>query len=177
MNQPTKRTLFFSRSFILLAFLALSCSISAMAASRDFYQIQVYRLSGKAQEEKLDNYLRNDYLPALHRAGIQRVGVFKPIESDKNYGKCVYIWIPFKSLGHFEKTNKALEKDSEYQTRGINFLGSPFDQPPFIRKESTLLKAFKDAPKFFIPIYSTAPSERIYELRSYEGATENLFRK
>jgi hypothetical protein len=39
------------------------------------------------------------------------------------------------------------------------------------------LKAFPDAPNFFIPNHQTAPSERIYELRSYEGPTENLFRQ
>ena len=177
MNQPTSRTGFFSRSFILMAFFALSFSLSTVAASRDYYQIQVYRLTGKAQEEKVDNYLKNAYLPALHRAGIQKVGVFKPIESDTTSGKRVYIWIPFKSLDHFAKIQDVLENDKVFQTTGIDFLGAPFDQKPFIRKESILLKAFEDAPNFFIPSYSTAPSERIFELRSYEGPTDNLYRQ
>jgi len=174
MNQLTKR---FALSFILIPFFILAFSASILAASRDYYQIQVFRLTGKAQEEKVDNFLKNAYLPALHRAGIQKVGVFKPIESDTTSGKRVYIWIPFTSLEHFSKIQDILANDQVYQTKGIDFLGAPFDQRPFIRKESILLKAFPDAPNYFIPKHQTAPSERIYELRSYEGPTENLFRQ
>ena len=176
MNQLMSNIKSFSHSFIMMAFIVLF-SVSAMAASRDYYQIQVFRLTGKAQQEKLDNYLKNAYLPALHRAGIQKVGVFKPIESDTTSSKRLYVWMSFKSLDHFAKIQDVLANDKEFQTKGIDFLGAPFDQKPFIRKESILLKAFPDAPKFFIPSYSTAPSERIYELRSYEGPTDNLFRQ
>ena len=172
MNQLTN----LSRSFIMMAFIALF-SVSAMAASRDYYQIQVFRLTGKVQEEKLDNYLKDAYLPAVHRAGIQKVGVFKPIESDTTSGKRVYVWMSFKSLDQFSKIQDLLAKDIAFQTKGIDFLGAPFDQKPYIRKESILLKAFPDAPNFVIPSYSTKPSERIYELRSYEGPTDNLFRQ
>ena len=167
MNQLIKRL---TLSFILITFF-----VSAFAASRDYYQIQIFKLTGKAQEEKVDNFLKNAYLPALHRAGIQKVGVFKPIESDTTSGKRVYIWIPFASPDHFAKIQDVLAKDQEYQTKGIDFLGAPFDQKQFIRKESILLKAFPDAPNYFIPNHKTNPSERIYELRSYESPTENLF--
>ena len=173
MNQLTN----LSRSFILMAFFALTFSFSALAATRDYYQIQVFRLTGKAQEEKMDNYLKNAYLPALHRAGIHKVGVFKPIESDTTSGKRVYIWMSFTSLDQFAKVQDVIQKDKVFQTKGIDFLGAPFDQKPYIRKESILLKAFQEAPNFVIPNYSTAPSERIYELRSYEGPTDNLFRQ
>lgn len=177
MNKLNQLTRNYTRQFILISFFALAFSVSGIAASRDYYQIQVFRLNGKAQEVKVDNFLKNAYLPALHRAGIKKIGVFKPIEKDTTNGKRVYVWIPFKSLKGFAKIQGVLAKDQEYQTKGIDFLGAPFDNAPFIRKESILLKAFPDAPKHFIPSYKTAPSERIYELRSYEAATENLFRQ
>jgi hypothetical protein len=177
MNQIRRNIQNFGLLFVLMTFMALSFSFSAEAVSRDFYQIQVYRLTGKAQEAKLDNYLKEAYLPALHRAGITKVGVFKPIEKDTTSGKVVYIWMAFKSLDHFAKTQDVIEKDKVYQTKGIDFLGAPFDQKPYIRKESILLKAFPEAPNFVIPTYSTKPSERIYELRSYEGPTDYLFRQ
>ena len=174
MNQLTRR---FTRSCILITFFVMAFSASIVAASPDYYQIQVFRLTGKAQEEKVDNFLKSAYLPALHRAGIKKVGVFKPIESDTTSGKRVYIWIPFTSPDHFAKIQDALANDQEYQAKGIDFLGAPFNQRPFARKESILLKAFPEAPNFFIPNHKTAPSDRIYELRSYEGPTENLFRQ
>jgi hypothetical protein len=177
MNQLSRLTKNYINHFVLTILLAMVFSVTGFAASRDYYQIQVFRLTGKIQEEKVDNFLKNAYLPALHRAGIQNVGVFKPIEKDTTSGKRVYIWIPFKSLDHFAKIQDVLAKDQVYQSKGIDFLGAPFDNVPFIRKESILLKSFPDAPNFFIPKFNTSPSERIYELRSYEGPTENLFRK
>ncbi len=163
------------RQFCLVFFFLVSISISA--SSHDYYQIQVFQLDGKVQEEKTELFLKNAYLPALHRAGIENIGVFKPIESDPSYGKQIFVWVTFSSLDHFAKTQEILEIDKEYQSKGIDFLGAPHNDVPFIRKESILLKAFADAPKCFIPVFETPHSERIYELRSYEGPTENLFRK
>ena len=71
----------------------------------------------------------------------------------------------------------SLKKDAEYQTVGADFLKASFDNAPFLRKESIILKAFSDAPPYFIPKFETQPSQRIYELRSYESPTENLFRQ
>lgn len=147
------------------------------AASRDYYQIQVYKLSGKVQQDKVESFLKEAYLPALHRAGIKKIGVFKPIESDTTNTKRLFVWIPFVSLEQFAKIQDILAADKEYQTKGIAVLGAPFNEPAFLRKESILLKAFPDAPNFVIPTFKTAPAERIYELRSYEGPTENLFRQ
>ena len=175
MNQLTKR---FALASMLIAFFIISFCFSTMGVSRDYYQVQVYKLTGKVQEEKMDNFLKTAYLPALHRAGIQKVGrILNPSRATTTSGKRVYIWIPFTSLEHFDKIQDVLAADREYQTKGMDVLGAPFDQRPFVRKESILLKAFPDAPNYFIPNHKTAPSERIYELRSYEGPTENLFRQ
>jgi len=145
------------------------------AKGRDFYQIQVYHLSGKDQEQSVDNFLNLSYIPALHRAGIKVVGVFKPIASDTTSGKQIIVWVPLTSLGQLDKVQQRLANDALYQTSGVDFLKAPFDQVPFKRKESILLKAFPGSPKFQIPKFTTNPSERIYELRSYEGPTEYLF--
>lgn len=167
----------FALSFILMMIMSFSLAFSAMAASPDFYQLQVYRLKDKAQEEKIDQYLKNAYLPALHRAGIKEIGVFKPIESDAACGKVIYIWMPFKSLDQFAKMQDAIEKDKTYLADGKDFLNAAFDQKPFERKESILLKAFSEAASYKIPHFPTPPSQRIYELRSYEGPTDFLFRQ
>jgi len=178
MNHLTQPLRLINRYFILIALFSIVLSTSTVAAAPpDFYQIQVFRLNGKAQETKVDHFLKNAYLPALHRSGIKSVGVFKPIESDTTSGKRIYVWIPFKSLDQFAKIQSDLINDKEYQNNGKEFLGAPYNEVPFLRKESILLKAFPDAPEFFIPKHQTPPSERIYELRSYEGPTENLFRK
>ena len=160
---------------VLLIILIFALNQISDAKGLDFYQIQVYRLSGKAQEQSVDNYLKSSYLPALHRAGIKTVGVFKPIASDTTSGKQIIIWIPLTSLGELDKLQKCLAKDATYQTAGADFIKAPFDLVPFQRKESVVLKAFPDAPAYILPEFNTNRSERIYELRSYEGPTDFLF--
>ena len=158
--------------FLFLALLQITT-----AKGRDFYQIQVYHLTGKTQEQTLENYIKTSYLPALHRAGIKTVGVFKPVASDTASGKQIVIWLPLNSLDQLDKLQQLLAKDETFQTSGSDFLKAPFDQVPFQRKESILLKSFPDAPKYIVPKFTTNPTDRIYELRSYEGPTEYLFRQ
>lgn len=158
--------------FLMIAFIQF-----VSAGSRDYYQIQVYRINGKAQEDRIDNYLKMAYLPALHRAGIKTAGVFKPIASEATAGQQIIVWLPLASLGQLDKLQTALAKDAAYQTAGADVLNAPFDNVPFQRKESILLKAFSEAPNYILPKHATQPSRKIYELRSYEGPTENLFRK
>ena len=177
MYQKNRLSKISTLPLMFLFIFVLIFSISGMAKPRDYYQLQVYKLTGKAQEEKVDNFLKNAYLPALHRAGIKTVGVFKPVESDTTSGKRVFVWMPFTSLEQFAKTLEKLDKDSEYQKIGADFLGAAFDQAPFIRKESTLLLAFPLSPTFTVPSFPTPKADRIYELRSYESATENLHKQ
>jgi len=165
------------KQFLILAVLLFATTQFASAAGRDFYQIQVYRLNNKAQETRTDNFLKMAYLPALHRAGIKSVGVFKPIPSDTISGNQIIVWLPLTSLEQLDKLQSTLRADGAYQRDGADFLNSAFDNVPFQRKESILLKAFPEAPAFVIPRHKTKPADRIYELRSYEGPAENLFRQ
>jgi hypothetical protein len=165
------------KQLFLTVALVIGLTQLVTAAGRDFYQIQTYRVSGKAQEERVDNFLKSAYLPALHRAGIKTVGVFKPLPTDTVFKNRIIVLLPLTSPDQLDKLNSSLLKDAVYQTDGADFLAAPFDNVPFLRKESILLKAFSEAPEIFIPKFQTKPSERIYELRSYEGPTQNLFLK
>lgn len=165
------------KQLVICTFFVFALSQFVSAASRDFYQIQTYRLKNKAQEELVDNYLKNAYLPALHRAGIKHVGVFKPIKPDTTAGLQIIVWVPLSSADQLDKLADKLSKDDVYQQGGAAVLNAPYDKVAYQRRESILLKAFPDAPAYFIPGHKTKPSERVYELRSYEGPTENLFRQ
>lgn len=169
-----KRTV---KQLAIAVFLMIAFTQFVSAASPDYYQIQVYRINGKAQEDRIDNYLKMAYLPALHRAGVKTAGVFKPIASDPAAGQQIIVWLPLTSLGQLDKLQTALAKDATYQTAGADVLKAPFDNVPFQRKESILLKAFSEAPNYILPKHPTQPSQKIYELRSYEGPTEYLFRQ
>lgn len=155
----------------LLLFLSVSLS-SFAAPKQQYYEVKLYRISGAAQEAMMDAYLKDAYLPALHRAGIKNVGVFKPVEADTAFGKMVYVFIPYKTMDQYAQLADKLGKDPVYTEAGKAFLDAPFNNPPFVRYESILAIAFTHMPEFRAPSFTTPKSERIYEYRSYESATE-----
>lgn len=154
---------------------AFSAANHAKAPSRApapyYYQILVYRLQTPEQERALDAYLESAYVPALHRAGIPQVGVFKPVPGD-TLGLRMYVFIPFRSLEEFSGLSRKLAEDQAYQDAGKSFLEAPYNQLPYVRIESILLKAFDDMPKPAVPDLVTLKGDRVYELRSYESPTE-----
>jgi len=159
-------------SLLIMFLFAVSFrTFGAPPEKQQYFEFKIYRIT-PAQEARVDAYLKDAYLPALHRAGIPKVGVFKPVEKDTAYGKLVYVFIPFNSVDqHLELAGKLLE-DKVYTQAGKDFVDAPYNDPPYQRHESILLKAFAFMPQFKAPDYTNAPSERIYELRSYESATE-----
>lgn len=173
--KTSKKSIPGSSSFMLLIlFFTISLSVSA----RDYYQIKVYNLKDKSQEMMVDNYLKDAYLPALHKAGIKTVGVFKPVAEDTlNFGKKIFVLIPLKEISQIEKIEESLAKDKDYQKAGAVYINAPFDNPPYERMESILLKAFTTQPDYFVPKYKTPKNEQIFELRSYQSATEKIHRK
>jgi hypothetical protein len=57
---------------VLLAFSLVLCTETSHAQkSREFYQITVYHFNTADQEKAIDSYLKNAYMPALHRRGIK----------------------------------------------------------------------------------------------------------
>lgn len=161
--------------FILVTLMATTLTAGSQPAKQDYYNIKVYNISSKAQEAKVDAYLKDVYIPAMHRAGITQVGVFKPIEQDtvsKLFGKVIFVFMPLRSIDQYLQLPVVLNNDKVYVAASRSFVEAPFDNPPYARLENILLKAFTNMPKFRAPSYTTKPAERIYELRSYESPTE-----
>jgi hypothetical protein len=160
---------------ILLGILIPTAQLVAneLAPSKDFYQIKIYHLKNMEQEKTVDDFLKLAYLPALHRAGITKVGVFKPVQTnDPQAEKLIYVFIPFRSYQHFSSLENALEKDNKLKEDGKAYLDALHKAAPYERMESILLNAFEGHRNFKMPDLSSDKSERIYELRSYEGPTE-----
>ncbi|WP_338868020.1 NIPSNAP family protein [Spirosoma sp. SC4-14] len=160
----------------LLCFVQVSFLLaSAPTASREFYELKVYHLKSDAQEATVDNFLEKAYLPALHRAGIAKVGVFKP-RSDANSTteKLIYVFIPFRSSDDFFKLEQKLASDKTYQNDGKEYLDAVYTNPPFERIETILLNAFEKAPHYTLPELTSPKKDRVYELRSYESHTEKI---
>lgn len=150
--------------------------IFAIAAKRDFYKIKIYHLKSQSQEMKVDDFLQNAYLPALHRAGIRDVGVFKPVVNAAQSSSeiLIYVFIPFSSKEGFFELDSRLQKDNKYLEDGKVYINAPYNDKPYERIETILLNAFEKNPRYALPKLNSAKKERIYELRSYEGHSEKI---
>jgi len=137
-----------------------------------YYELRIYRLKDPGKGAVIDKYMKDAFIPAVHRAGIPTVGVFKPIEKDTAFGKMVYVFIPYKTIDEYLKVVTVLESDPVHQQAGKEFLDAPYNDPPFTSYESILMKAFAFMPQFRTPSFTTPRNERIYELRSYASWTE-----
>ena len=156
----------------LLLFLSMN---RAEASVKTYYQLTVYHYATSDQEQVLDTYLQEALLPALHRQQIKQVGVFKAISNDTSTMKKLYVLISFNSLEAVTAVPSKLKNDKEYQTKGDAYINAAYDAAPYTRMETILLQAFSLAPAMELPQLKSPKKERVYELRSYESATEKIF--
>jgi len=171
-----KQIAWLTRSFLsaFALILVLSWSQSAKPA-REFYQLTVYHFATAVQEKILNSYLENAFVPALHRAGINKVGVMKALANDTTADKLFYVLFPVKSMDMVTKLPAKLNADKDYQAAGAEYINVEYTNPPYSRMETILLWAFPLAPKMQTPDLKSAKKDRVYELRSYESATEKIF--
>lgn len=171
--------------FTILLFALASCGDSStapaeaespQASARQFYQLKTYLLDTDAQVQTVDTYLKNAFLPALQKQGIGPVGVFKlrpPADSVKK----IYVLIPLTAMDQLLDIDEALASDAAYQAAGSEYINASYEQPPYQRITSVLMRAFVDMPEMAVPAIEGPRPDRIYELRSYESATEAYYWK
>jgi len=144
-------------------------------SQRDYFHLKIFSFENAEQEAMLETYFQDALLPALHRSGIKNVGVFKPIEGLNERKNFMMVLLPFQSLEQFEQLPGLLSQDTEYQQSAQAYIDAPHDNPPYTRIESMILRSFSATPVMVLPELTTPRSERVYEFRSYEGATEKLY--
>jgi hypothetical protein len=142
--------------------------------NRDYYQITIYHFSNDTMHGQLDEYLQNSLLPALHRAGVPHIGVFTPISNDTASDKTLYTIAQFKKWDNLLTIKGKLSSDDAYTSGSRTYIDAVYNQPPFTRKEIILLEAFPMATELQVPQLKSSYNDKIYELRSYESATEKL---
>lgn len=143
---------------------------------QEFYQLTVYHYNTSSQEKILDNYFQDALIPALHGMNIRSVGVFKAISNDTSTNKTLYVLFPIKSLDIIDKINEKLLNDEKFKSSAKEYLDVKYSSPAYTRKETILLKAFSMTPIMKLPELLSPKNQRVYELRSYESASESIFR-
>jgi hypothetical protein len=167
----------YSRLLFSLFVLLFCISLNLEAQIQQLYQLKIYSFDTQEQEDLTDDYLENAFIPALNRQMIDVVGVFKNRkDTEADTLRKTYVLIPFISLFQFQTLDQQLQLDKVYLKAGEDYLDAPYDSPPYQRIESILLKAFDDMPMLSASPIDTPREDRIYELRSYESATEKIYK-
>lgn len=164
----------------LLFFLCFQINMLLADAPEEqqYYQLKIYHYNSPDQRALLEDFLKKAYLPALHRNGITRVGVFYPAlevtQEEEVQDSLIYVLIPYATLDQFAQVEEILLQDNQFKEKGKEYLDAAFDNPPYSRLESILMHAFSTKPTIAVPDLKAPATKRIYELRSYEAATEKL---
>ncbi|MGL6267900.1 MAG: NIPSNAP family protein, partial [Chitinophagaceae bacterium] len=90
--------------------------------------------------------------------------------------KDLYVLIPFPNLNAKLKAYNQLLSDKVYLEAGKEYTDASYNKAPYSRIETILMQAFRDAPVMQKPALSGDRDKRVYELRSYESATEKIYR-
>jgi hypothetical protein len=88
----------------------------------------------------------------------------------------MYVLMPLRSLNQLTELTGKLDADKEYQQAGKDYIDAVYKEPSYTRMESIILQAFSMAPQLQVPALQSPKAERVYELRSYESATEKIYR-
>ena len=152
--------------------------------AREYYEIRRYRLSDEDSRQTVLAYLENALVPALNRAGIDRVGVFavEPPSAEADPldpvdAMSVWAIIAFPSVGEFTGLKSSLEADAAYLEAAAPMYATPTREPIYERVESWFLHAFKGMPVMELPPQTAAGEDRIFELRLYESHNEDTARR
>ncbi len=170
-----KKNIFFPLLCTLCLCLLGSVASARPAAERPtYFELKVYHFKTPRQEALIDSFLQRQYLPTMRTAGIATIGVFKPIGNDTTADKRVYVFTPYASLKQWEQVTKTAAP--QLVAAGGAYENVAHSNPAYTRLETIFIKAFDEMVTFATPKLDAPKSERVYELRSYEGASEKIFR-
>lgn len=155
---------------------AIAGSIGGAAApngtnkGRQYYELRKYLLKRDAQAETTAKYLSDALVPALNRMGIGPVGAFT-VDIGPEIST-VYLLLPSENLETLVGAGLRLREDATFLAAAEPFWNAPESNPAFERIESTLLIAFQGWPQLVVPPPTAAKGKRMFELRSYESASD-----
>ena len=167
------------RDFLKTSSIAGGAVLSSWAAgeamaqptsAREFYELRTYEMQTGDRKAVLNGYLEKAFIPALNRLGSRPVGVFSVVSGSN--GLNLYVLLPHASVEAFLASQAKLAADAEYLEAAAPYLSATIDNPAYTRYESTLLWAFKNAPRVRVPAETAGNKPRIFELRIYESHSE-----
>jgi hypothetical protein len=84
-------------------------------------------------------------------------------------GPALYMLLPHPNAESVVTLGSRLVNDADYKQAAASFRSLPATDPPYVRRESSLILAFESVPTVEVPV--STPS-RVFEMRTYESHNE-----
>jgi hypothetical protein len=142
---------------------------------QEYYELRRYHLQSGPQQKVTSSFVADALIPALNRLGMRPIGAFDLYIGPET--PSLYVLIPSTSIETLVNAEFHLARDEEYQKAGAFFLNAPSKQPAYVRVESSLMSAFEGWPKLTVPPVTAQHGSRVFQLRTYESATNQDHRR
>jgi uncharacterized protein (DUF1810 family) len=136
------------------------------AAAQENYELRLYHTLPQPAGSSADpvgQFLRDAFIPACNRMGIDRVGVFIP-----EGGQMLYVLLRHASLEVLATLDHSLMTDDAFATASVDFHDATKAQPKYEVVERTLMRSMTGMPQLEAPTSPDNP-DRIFQLRVYES--------
>ncbi len=144
-------------------------------SSKELLELRTYKFSSAAKQQAFESFLSRVAIPAVNRAGVRPVGVFKLLKADNPDLKLdadstdLYVLMPHKSMDSVVHLIDRIKQDSDFINNAGELVDAPQSDPAYTRFESSLLLAFDEMPELAAP---TKSDSRLMQLRTYESHNE-----
>jgi hypothetical protein len=150
---------------------ATELTANAAVGAAHYYELRSYETRNDLQPNRLQDFFRDHFLSAMKRQGVGPVGCFTAIAGFPRPGLLVVT--DYQSLAAMQAAHERLAEDKEY-SRAVQELEGA-GELPYVRYETTLLRAFEKHPQIEtpqpLPDKAGRPQLRVFELRTYESRT------
>lgn len=120
------------------------------------------------QPGRTQKYLSDVWLPAARRAGVGPVGIFSPMFGERS--PYILTVVSYASFAALEASAYQIAADKDFAKASEEY--NSVQDPPYVRQESELLRAFDGSPTMEAPPTDPKRPARIFELRTYESLNE-----
>lgn len=145
----------------------------APTGERQVLELRKYTFASPEKLHAFEHFAGSALIPALNRAGVKPVGLFKVMKSDNpeaafpgDMSLELFALLPHSSLASAATLDSRIATDAAH-TAAATALGETARDPAFTRYESSLFLGFDHCPRVETPAKGSA---RVMQLRIYEAA-------
>ena len=137
-------------------------AFSNSVKAQNFFELRNYLLRRDIDVARINQFFEKDCLPEMRRQGLAPIGCFNVVTGQPS--PSLLMLLQYDSLAKVKSNTDLAASTSEFSKAWKEFESSPL---PYIRYESTLLKAFSAYPSIELP--PASEKGKLFELRIYES--------